>query len=366
MKVLSVCRGAPGLGRVAPSLGLSQTLARVHGAHTRFASYAAGYAYLQAIGQDVVDLGPPAGLFIDAVAPQALRVLDLAEADAPDLILIDGEFFLPATLAHLGVPIVYLANPHDLLGPANTFRRVNRLLLGHATAVIISSLSCHTPHEMSDVVLNAQCLQVPPILKEFGVDHRAGAGRPRILVSMGGGSIGADPTFRTATDEALSALLSELELLVNAGAVGTVTVVLGADGRAPTATGGRWLTMVRRPVELTAMYADHDMFVARAGRNVTAEALYCGIPTILIPITTDPHRGCEQASNAEVAEAEHIRSVPNWQATEVLRRALRETAEGAHGSVRRIGRRGNGPAAAVLADLSAPVGDDPRVTAPVS
>jgi len=365
MRVFSICRGAPGLGRVAPSLGLSQTLARVHGAHTRFASYAAGYAYLQAIGQDVVKLGSPDGLFIDAVAPQALQVLELAEAEAPDLILIDGEFYLPATLVHLGIPIVYLANPHDLLGPANTFRRVNRLLLGHAAAVIISSLSCGIPQEISALVPGAACLQVPPIIKEFVPGHRTGTDKPRVLVSMGGGSIGADLAFRAATDEALNALLNELKLLVDARSVGAVTVVLGADGRASTVPTGGWLTVVDRPVELTAMYADHEVLIARAGRNVIAEAMYCGIPTVLIPIITDRHRGSEQSGNAEAAQSAYIRAVSNWQARGSLRQALTEAVTKAHRPVRRTGSRGNGPAAALLADLCASVGDDRCSTAPV-
>lgn len=230
--------------------------------------------------------------------------------------------------------------------------------------MIISSLSCRKPQGMPELVPGAACLQVPPIVKEFGTNHHAGADRPRILVSMGGGSIGADPTFRAATDDALTALLSELERLVDAGVVGTVTVVLGADGRAPTVTAGGWLTVVDRPVELTAMYADHDALIARAGRNVTAEALYCGIPTVLIPITPDCQRGSEQAGNVEAAQAAHIRSVPDWQAPGCLRRALTESVATARRPVRRFELRGNGPAAAVLADLCSSVVSDPSVTTP--
>lgn len=358
MKVLSVCRGAPGLGRVVPSVGLSQTLARTCGAETIFASYAAGYAYLAATGHQVVDLGRPDGLFIDSVAPQALQVLQLAEAHRPNLILVDGEFFLPAALAHLDTPVVYIANPHDLLGPANTFRRVNRLLLAHADAVIISSLNPAQPGRTT-VVPNAVCLQVRPIIKEFRPDRRPDASR-RVLISMGGGSIGADPAFQKATDDALTTALDAACALVGDGRIDAVTVVLGADGSMPQRAVPDWLTVLDRPVELTSLYRSHDVFMARAGRNATAEALYCGIPTVLLPVTADRHRGSEQASNAAAATAPHIFAVSDWQTSAEVRHALiHATARSTW--QRTTGGRGNEDAATFLANLLAGVDDPPAL-----
>jgi len=37
-----------------------------------FASYGAGARFLASLGETVVDLGEPDGLFIDSVAPQAI------------------------------------------------------------------------------------------------------------------------------------------------------------------------------------------------------------------------------------------------------------------------------------------------------
>ena len=111
MRLVCVCRGMPGLGRVTPAVGLVQTLARRGEVDVVFATYAAGVGYLRRLGVAVEDLGVPAGLFIDSVAPQALRVLGLVERHRPDAVLVDGEPFLPVTLAGAGVPVVYLANP---------------------------------------------------------------------------------------------------------------------------------------------------------------------------------------------------------------------------------------------------------------
>jgi hypothetical protein len=97
VNILAVCRGAPGLGRVAPALALTSAIAAVREVTVTWASYGAGARFLAGLGRDVTDLGSPDGLFIDSVAPQALHVAGLAR-DA-DLVVIDGEFFLPVTLA---------------------------------------------------------------------------------------------------------------------------------------------------------------------------------------------------------------------------------------------------------------------------
>ena len=165
MRVLAICRGAPGLGRVVPSLGLVQTLAHAGPVTARFVSYAAGASYLAAIGQEVVDLGRPIGQFIDPVTPQASRVRELVKRDAPDVALVDGEFLVPAVLADLGVSIVFLANPHDLQGGDNAFRRAHRSLLVHADAVLISSLGCRRPALWPGLVAGTPCLEVPAIIK---------------------------------------------------------------------------------------------------------------------------------------------------------------------------------------------------------
>lgn len=223
MRIFAVCRGAPGLGRVVPSVGLAQTLRQTHCTRTAFASYAAGHAYLRAIGEDVTDLGYPDGRFIDSVAPQALQIQDMIERYDPDLVLIDGEFFLPAALAHMHVPVAYLANPHDLIGPSNTFRRVNRLLLTHAQSIIISSLSCRRPTLRPGLVDNTPCLECPALTKDVSLVHHRRAGPPRVLISTGGGSVGS-PSLREATDDALAATLEALAPLADAGEVGHVTV----------------------------------------------------------------------------------------------------------------------------------------------
>jgi hypothetical protein len=50
------------------------------------------------------------------------------------------------------------------------------------------------------------------------------------------------------------------------------------------------ITLVDGPVELVDFYAAHRVFIARARRNATAEALHRGILTV--PISIAAHRHC--------------------------------------------------------------------------
>jgi len=358
VRVFAICRGVPGLGRVVPAFGLVQTLADGSAAvTTRFASYGAGARYLAARNHDVVDLGRPDGPFIDCVAPQALHILDLVAEDDPDLVLIDGEFLLPVALAHLPVPVVYLANPHDLLGePPTHFQRVNRLLLAQADAVLISSLTCTTPAPWPHLVPGTPCLEVPAITKQVATGHRRTGGPPRVLVSTGGGSMGAHPGFRAATQAALGCVLDALAEQAAHGRAGQVTVVLGADARLPADRHGLFegLHVIDEPVELTDLYPHHELLVARAGRNTIAEALRCGIPTVLLPITADPHRGGEQAANAAaVAHIPGVFPLVDWRDPQSLGQTLSRALSHARRGVRTERHVGNDSAAGFIRRLLA-------------
>ena len=353
MNIVAVCRGAPGLGRVAPALALTRTLAADAGEVTvTFASYGAGARFLASLGQAVTDLGSPDGLFIDSVAPQALHVADLAQ-DA-DLVVIDGEFFLPVTLAHLDVPVVYLANPHDLEGPPNAFRRVNRLLLGYCDAVIISSLACTgarpAPRPGAGHRVPGSARPVPG----HPGGYEPAAGPPRVLVTTGGGSL-RSPQLRAETDQALERVLDVLAPLAAQGKVGSACVVPGADATMPArwAGDGAWLQVASGPVPLAALYSRHDLLITRAGRNTLAEAAYCGIPTVVLPVAADPHRAGEQQRQRRRRRGTcpSMFTPRDWHDRDGLRGTVLRALEAAARGVRSTGRRGNDDAAALVCEL---------------
>ena len=92
--------------------------------------------------------------------------------------MIDGEFFLPVTLAHLDVPVVYLANPHDLdwtperLPPgepaaAGLLRRGDHLQPG-----------LHRARPAPELVPGTACLEVPALCQDIPLCYRRPPGRP--------------------------------------------------------------------------------------------------------------------------------------------------------------------------------------------
>lgn len=173
-------------------------------------------------------------------------------------------------------------------------------------------------------------------------------------MSTGGGSLRAHPGFRTATNAALACVLDALAEQASGGRIGVATVVLAADAHLPMrwlrTTG--WLKVIAGPVELADLYSCHELLIARAGRNTAAEAAYCGIPAVLLPVTADPCRGGEQASNAaKLAGRPGIFALPRWQDPAALRRTLMRALSYARRVRPVTGCRGNDSAAAFVAGL---------------
>jgi predicted glycosyltransferase len=76
-------------------------------------------------------------------------------------------------------------------------------------------------------------------------------------------------------------------------------VVLGADATVASRWHSQaWLRIATGPVPLAALFCCHDLLITRAGRNTVAEATYCGIPAVVLPVAADPHRAGEQQHNA--------------------------------------------------------------------
>ncbi|MGL5856961.1 MAG: coenzyme F420-0:L-glutamate ligase [Angustibacter sp.] len=216
--------------------------------------------------------------------------------------------------------------------------------------MIISSLDCRSARPLPALAPGTPCMHVPAIVKDFPTAHYPQLGPPRVLVSTGGGSIGAHPGFRDATNDALAAVLDTLAEIEATGHISAATVVLGADATLPPRGAPAWLTVIDKPVELTTLYAHHEVFIARAGRNATAEALRSGIPTVLLPVSADPHRGSEQLANANAAtHSDHMFAIPDWQDARSLRTAVLSALHRARSIPRRPGQRGNDAAVRFLA-----------------
>jgi UDP-N-acetylglucosamine:LPS N-acetylglucosamine transferase len=106
------------------------------------------------------------------------------------------------------------------------------------------------------------------------------------------------------------------------------------------------------PVPLAALYCRYDLLITRAGRNTLAEAAYCGIPAVVLPVAADPHRAGEQQDNAAaVAALPSVFTPRDWHDHDGLRDTVLRALEAAARGVRRSGQRGNDAAAALICGL---------------
>lgn len=106
------------------------------------------------------------------------------------------------------------------------------------------------------------------------------------------------------------------------------------------------------PVPLAALYCRYDLLITRAGRNTLAEAAYCGIPAVVLPVAADPHRAGEQQDNAAaVAALPSVFTPRDWHDHDGLRDTVLRALEVAARGVRRSGQRGNDAAAALICGL---------------
>jgi hypothetical protein len=113
-----------------------------------------------------------------------------------------------------------------------------------------------------------------------------------------------------------------------------------------------WPRTGQDPVPLTGLFCCHDLLITRAGWNTLAEAAYCGIPAVVLPVAADSHRSGEQQHNAvTVAGLPSMFPLRDWHDRDGLRDIVLRALEVAMRGVRITGRRGNGSAAAFVCGL---------------
>jgi hypothetical protein len=149
-------------------------------------------------------------------------------------------------------------------------------------------------------------------------------------------------------------VLDALAQFVVANQVARASVILGADASLPGRWQNRadWLDVISGPVELADLYPHHELLIARAGRNTAAEAAYCGMPTVLLPITADPHRGTEQTENVTaVAHRPNVFPLVGWNDPRELRQTLTRALAFTRRGIRPTGHRGNDAAASFVTGM---------------
>ena len=298
-RIAWICRGAPGLGRVTPSVALERTCPISPRPASIFLSYLVGARHLRALGHECIDLGPPSGHAVDPLGSQGEIVVRELRRTAPALVVIDGEPQLIPLVRALGLPVAVLANPHDLFGEQNHFRLTTCALADLADVVLVGALEpSRFPSRDNGTMPRVHITSpaVKPVVRQAGSSLR----RPRVLVTLGGGSVNGGARFQETTNRVSTRILEALCAL-DSGALGSVTYAPGHDGPA-VVPWSEHVEVLNRHYDLVDRIASSDVVITRGGRNTIAESLSAGVGLIVVPLHDDPLRGSEQLANAEAAE----------------------------------------------------------------
>lgn len=296
-RLLFLLRGAPGIGRVAPGYALWKTV-EDHRIEALFLSSGPGFSFLERLNVKVLDTGSPSSMFLAPLTEQFDVVMNAVDEFRPDCIVIDGE---PNVLPYLrcsGAQLVFLANPYDLIGSTNSYRKVHRVLVQYADRVIIPSLEWQEHNkEVGNLYFVTPPFLRPRMRPTAAEDQR---GIRRVIVALGGGVLRAGEPFRQQTVQILDKVIEALSRMCERGEIQAVEIFpvagLSLQQRIPES-----FVRHQQPNDLLTELSACDLLITRAGRNTVAELAYFGLRGLVIPVSSDPKRGSEQLANANWA-----------------------------------------------------------------
>jgi len=302
VKVAGIFRGFPGLGRVVGGTELV-SIFRDHGSDVMIFTYMQGAEYVTGLGyqqedsvtsHDISSIGIiPVGKYGESIFQQLYKF-------NPDVILVDGEpLMLTAIKACMPeVKVVALLNPCDVSNQSNQKSSQEFFLQSfrQADLAIVHGLKqVRKPTSFNEYV------SINTILRRQVMDLKCNTPGDTVSCILGGGSVHVTTEFQNSTIEIASLCLEIAKILprfrVNIFCGDRLTFnKLSQLKLLPN------VTLYEKITDCTEYYSDSRFVVARAGRNVSSELLYLGIPGIVIP-TNGSHRSTEQKENADILNA---------------------------------------------------------------
>lgn len=307
-KLLLVCRGWPGLGRVIQSYCLFELVRALRPtSQGEFYSSGPGLAWLEeqeVLVKDLPTVPQQLSTMSYLLQAPAVRLFQSIQKDPPSAIVVDGEpLIVPVLRTFYQGPIVAMLNPAEVIGRDEARAAAFLTFVETADAIICSALDAapgctRWPHA------KVPAFELAPLVRhEFlaakgaqtsGTRRRANP--PRVVVVLGGGSMN-DRAMQFATAEIASGIVAAAHALEN-----VQFSVFSLDPSIQEMLGTRPRNIELHSSDRCAKdICEAAVVVARAGRNTTAEILAVGVPTILIPSDTRNLRGREQRRNAELA-----------------------------------------------------------------
>ena len=304
MKVYAVLRGFPGLGRVSSGIALLNSM-KEHGCDVKAVSYLQGTDALSKQGiepfanqnvskHDIMPIG------LNPIEKYASVIIEKILQDSPDLVLIDGEPLLTSTLCSVFDKnrVVSLLNPTDLVNsalPQSTINFYHSNYLSCTNSIVhgvnLSSRQWNFPGYDCKV----HCLNT--ILRQEILNLKI-SGSPSNIIScvLGGGTANATERFISSTIEigikvaALAQENSEYQFNIYCNDKNIKDSLLKCIDHCEN------LQIFDEYISPEQIYSNARMVIARAGRNVSSELLYLGVPAILVATKGD-FRSVEQEKN---------------------------------------------------------------------
>lgn len=302
MKVAGIFRGFPGLGRVVGGTELLSYF-RDHGSDVRLFTYLQGAEYVTGLGyqqEDNVTSHDISSIGIIPVGKYGESIFQHLHRFNPDIILVDGEPLMVTAIkaCMTQVKVVALLNPCDISNPCNQKSSQEFFLqsFSQADLAIVHGLKpIRKPASFNEYV------SINTILRRQIIALKSYAPKDKVSCILGGGSVHVATEFQDSTIEIANLCLEIAKILPSY----EINIFCGdrlTFNKITQLKLGPNVTLYDKISDCSAYYSDSRFVVARAGRNVSSELLYLGIPGIMIP-TNGSHRSTEQKENADILNA---------------------------------------------------------------
>jgi hypothetical protein len=284
-----------------------------------FVSYGAGSTFLKFLGAPCVNLPQPAGaVFTHRTFPgwDLFELQDylgpIMDDFQPDLVVCDGELYVPIYCKMRGTPCISVASPNYIsldFGPYEQYADLIAQLLNISTVVLGYGASDCQPSMLLDA---SRLVMISPPMKYDRSQLSARSVREKygfkeedqiVLVYRGAGNI-STPEFLSESKKIIDIPVDlYLEHLQHLYPRMKLVLVSGAPVAIPVHKNIRFESYV----DFMELASASSLVIARAGRNVMYEMAYLGVPSILIGIDskTDLYRNCEIAEQWQIAWTLH-------------------------------------------------------------
>lgn len=303
-KIYGIFRGFPGLGRVSSGISILKEFQKI-GYDIVGISYLQGLEALhkQSIPSlfnynikesDITSIG------INPITNFATEIIAKILDDKPDIIIIDGEPLLQSTLCDVfpKEKVVALLNPSDL---HNDTLPKSTIKFYHKNYLSCSNVIVHGIGIKNKIISKNNCniYYIPTLLRQeileiSGVDYKS----KRIIGILGGGSVNSSNEFIKSTIEIgiKIVLLAKYFDNYNFDIYCNDPFIKNEIEKFISLSSN--VSIISSYTNPSEIYSNVRMAIVRAGRNVSSELLFLGIPSLLVATSGD-YRAKEQEKNID-------------------------------------------------------------------